>query len=177
MNKKLNYFRAQIIDSVFKSGNGHIGGALSCLEIVYSIYKYGMQNPYKNRKKKDRDRFILSKGHACLAQYVVLSHLGFFKKQELNFFRSHKGILEGHPEVKIPGVETVTGSLGIGASFATGVALGLKMQKLNSKVYCIISDGECQEGIIWETAMFAGFKKLNNLTFFWIIITYSKMEK
>ncbi len=174
MNKKLNYFRAQIIDSVFKSGNGHIGGALSCLEIVYSIYKYGMQNPYKNRKKKNRDRFILSKGHACLAQYVVLSHLGFFKKQELNFFRSHKGILEGHPEVKIPGVETVTGSLGIGASFATGVALGLKMQKLNSKVYCIISDGECQEGIIWETAMFAGFKKLNNLTFF---LDYNNLQQ
>lgn len=170
--KNLNYFRAQIIDSVYASGNGHIGGALSCVDLIYMIYKYCIEK--KKKGHRDRDRFILSKGHACLAQYCVLAHYDHFSKKELKKFRSSKGMLEGHPETSIPGIETASGSLGIGASVSVGIAKGLLLKKSKAKVYCIISDGESQEGIIWEASMFASHYNLGNLTF---ILDYNNLQQ
>ena len=121
------------MDSVFNSGNGHIGGALSCIDIVYMIYKYAI----KINDHKQKHRFILSKGHACLAQYCVLAEFKYFPQKELKFFRKSNGLLEGHPEPHIPGVETVSGSLGIGASVGTGMALGLKLKKSKGKCFLL----------------------------------------
>lgn len=167
--------RSDIINQISFSGNGHIGGAMSCVEILISIYFYGIDNLNLIKNKSDkRDRFILSKGHACAALYSLLARLNFYNFNELSKFRNIKGILEGHPEIKIPGIETATGSLGQGISVACGVALGLKHQNINSNIYCVISDGECQEGIVWEQAMFSGFNQLDNLIVF---LDYNNLQQ
>lgn len=148
---------------------------MSCVEILIAIYFYGINDLNLIKKRSNnRDRFILSKGHACTAQYSLLARLNFFDLEELSKFRQIKGILEGHPEIKIPGIETATGSLGQGISVASGIALGLKHQNISSNIYCVISDGESQEGIVWEQAMFSGFNQLDNLIVF---LDYNNLQQ
>jgi len=156
--------RRQTIEMVRKAGDGHLGGSLSALEILVALYHGGILHvDPKNPKWTDRDRFILSKAHACQSLYVVLANLGFFPAEELNTFMQNGSRLSGHSDYRIPGVEVAGGSLGHGLGLACGMAWAAKMDGKRHKVYCLIGDGESQEGSIWEAAMFASHHKLNNL--------------
>ena len=159
-----NELRKDIIDTIYYAGSGHPGGSLSVIDIVTYLYFEKMNIDAKNPNMENRDRFILSKGHAAPAQYVALAKKGFFDKSELKNLRQLGSILQGHPDKKkCPGVEISTGSLGQGFSNACGIALGNKMDNRDSKVYVILGDGEIQEGIVWEAAMSASQFKLDNL--------------
>lgn len=160
--------RRTIIKMNYVSGSGHLTSAYSCLEIMTYLYfsgllKYDASNPLWD----GRDYFILSKGHAAMGLYAVLSKAGFFPENELWTFCGVGTRLGGHPSSRIPGIETVTGSLGHGLSFSVGLALGLKTKQRNNKVYCITGDGELQEGTNWEAALSINQFNLNNLV--WII--------
>lgn len=146
-----------------KAGSGHPGGSLSSADILTTLYFYKMKFDSKNPKLKERDRFILSKGHACPALYSVLAELGFFPKEELNNLRKISCLLQGHPSIKIPGIEANTGSLGQGLSIANGIALACRLDKLKNKVYVLLGDGELQEGQVWEAAMTSAHYNLDNL--------------
>ena len=157
--------RRDIINMTADAGCGHPGGSLSIVEAVVALYKEVMHVDPKNPKMEDRDRFVLSKGHAAPALYAVLGERGFFDKAEFRNFRQLHSFLQGHPDMnKCPGVDASTGSLGQGISIAAGMALGLKAQGKPQQVYTIIGDGECQEGMVWEACMAAAHYKLDNLT-------------
>jgi len=160
ISKKIRY---NIVKMIALANSGHPGGSLSATDIVVSLYYSIMNIDPKNPNKKDRDRFVLSKGHASPVIYSVLAELGFFDKEELWKFRQTEALLQGHPNIKIPGIEANTGSLGHGISVAVGMALGCKLDNLNNTVYTILGDGECQEGQVWEAAMAAHHYKLDNL--------------
>lgn len=148
----------------FKAGSGHPGGSLSAVDIITALYYYKMRVDPKNPTWEDRDRFVLSKGHVCPALYAVLAELGFFPKAALWTLRQPKSILQGHPDMRMtPGVEMSTGSLGQGLSVACGMALAARLDKKKYKVYCMLGDGEVQEGNVWEGAMFAAHEGLDNL--------------
>jgi len=148
-----------------KTQSGHPGGSLSEADILAVLYFHKMHfNSSDPDNDPKRDRFILSKGHASPGLYAALHLKGVIPGKELWHFREITGLLQGHPERKIPGVETISGSLGQGFSVASGMALAAKMDGKKHRVYALLGDGEIQEGIVWETAMFAGFHKLNNLT-------------
>jgi len=150
-----------------KSQSGHPGGSLSSAEILTALYFKEMNIDPTNPKWEDRDRFVLSKGHAAPVLYAALAEKGFFPKEELNNLRKVNSMLQGHPDMKgTPGVDMTTGSLGQGLSAAGGMALAGKIDKKDYRVYSIIGDGESQEGLIWEAAMFAAHYKLDNLTVF-----------
>lgn len=154
-------FRKDIIELLYEKQTGHPGGSLSAVEILSVLYF--MKANY-DIKKEDRDRIILSKGHAAPLLYIILAELGLFDKSELKTFRQLGSILQGHPTFKTPGVEAITGPLGLGLSFAAGISLGLKNKHFDhSKVYCLIGDGELQEGIVWETFMSSAKYKQDNL--------------
>lgn len=156
--------RKDIIEMINKAGSGHPGGALSIIDILTYLYFEKMNIDPKNPKMKDRDRFILSKGHAAPALYAILSEKGYFDKNELSTLRKLGSILQGHPDSKkCPGVDISTGSLGQGFSNACGIALGYKMNNSSSRVYAVLGDGEIQEGIVWEAIMSASKFKLDNL--------------
>ena len=143
---------------------GHVPSALSILDIVWVIYNKIININLLKRRSRKRDFFILSKGHGCLAQYVVLEKKGIIFKKDLNTFCKYKSNFGGHPDSnKIEGIECSTGSLGHGFPFAAGVAYGNKLLNIKSKVITLVGDGECNEGSIWETAMIASHHKLNNL--------------
>lgn len=164
LEAKAKLFRREILEMIFKAGSGHPGGSMSAIDIITALYYYKMKVDPKNPKWPDRDRFVLSKGHVCPALYAVLAELGFFPKEALWTLRQPGSILQGHPDMKkTPGVEMSTGSLGQGLSVASGMALAGKLDKRDYKVYCMVGDGEIQEGNIWEGAMFAAHKKLDNL--------------
>ncbi len=159
--------RKSIIESVYSAASGHPGGSLSAVEILTALYFEKMDVDIHNPKKKDRDRFVLSKGHATPVLYSTLAEKGFFDKGLLTTFRKTGSILQGHPDMKkVPGVDMSTGSLGQGFSAAVGMALGLKLDKSNKRVYALLGDGEQQEGLVWEAAMSASHYKLDNLTLF-----------
>lgn len=159
--------RQDIISMVHESQSGHPGGSLSSADILTALYFKEMKIDPKNPKWEDRDRFVLSKGHASPVLYATLAKRGFFPREELMKFRKVGSILQGHPEMKgIPGVDMSTGSLGQGLSAANGMALAAKIDKKDYRVYSVIGDGESQEGMIWEAAMFASHYKLDNLTVF-----------
>lgn len=145
------------------AGSGHPGGSLSAVEILISLYYYKMRHKPGNPHWPLRDRFILSKGHACPVVYITLANAGYFPKEELSTFRRLGSRLQGHIYNGVPGVELSTGSLGQGLSVANGIALGAKVRDADFKVYCLLGDGEIQEGQIWEAAMSAGHRKLDNL--------------
>lgn len=147
--------RRAIIETAYAAQEGHIPSALSILDIVWVLY---------DRVLKPADRFILSKGHGCLALYAVLAEKGFFPAEELKRFASFGGMLGGHPHCKVPGIEASTGSLGHGLPIAVGIALGLKIQRNSARVCCLIGDGEANEGSIWEAAALAAHHNLSNLT-------------
>ena len=158
--------REHIVRDLIGAGKvGHLGGSCSSAEIVAALYFHKMRHDPKNPALPDRDRFLLSKGHAALVQYAALAMAGYFPKEELKKVKSLGGMLQGHPDMtKTPGIEANTGSLGQGLSIANGMALGLRLNGSKSRVYVIIGDGEQNEGQIWEAAMAAASFKLDNLT-------------
>ena len=157
--------RIESIKMVYKAGSGHCGGPLSAADIVAVLYWRFMNIRPDEPNWPDRDRFVLSKGHACPVLYAALALKGFFDKSHLNTLRQFGSILQGHPSMKhTPGCDMSTGSLGQGLSIASGMALGGKHQQKNFRVYVLLSDGELDEGMTWEAAMFANHYKLNNLT-------------
>lgn len=164
--QKANSLRKDIIKMLYEAKSGHPGGSLSCIDILVALYYNIMKVDSQNPKFEGRDRFVMSKGHACPALYAVLADLGFFKKEDLWTLRKIDSHLQGHPDnKKTLGVDVNTGSLGQGASVAVGMAMALKRKKTNQKVFVLLGDGECQEGIIWEAAMAASHYKLDNLVF------------
>lgn len=153
-----------IIEAVYNGKSGHPGGALSCADILTVLYFNQMNINENDPKAKARDRFVLSKGHASPALYSVLAQRGFFEEKELTTFRNIEARLQGHPDMnKVPGVDMTTGSLGQGLSVANGMALSSKLNSDGIRVYCLVGDGEIQEGQIWEAAMSASHYKLDNL--------------
>lgn len=156
--------RLGIIDGVFSAKAGHPGGSLSICEVLSYLYNVEMKVDSKNPKWEGRDRFVLSKGHAAPALYAALALKGFFPVEDLKTLRKSDSYLQGHPNMnKIPGVDMSTGSLGQGVSAAVGMALGAKFDNADYRVYTILGDGEIEEGEVWEAAMFAANKKLDNL--------------
>ena len=163
LKKASNGFRVKILETIHNAGKGHIGGAFSCIDIMTVLYCGGFMNITKdNYQDEDRERFLLSKGHAAIAQYVILQSLGLFEETEL-MSMNNGGILGEHPDHNIPGVEYDTGSLGHGLSVAAGFAYAAKLDKKDYKSYVILGDGECYEGTIWEAALLASHLELNNL--------------
>jgi transketolase len=143
---------------------GHFGGSLSIADVVAALFFSKMRHDPKNPAWPDRDRFLLSKGHVALVQYAALAECGYFSKDEFSKFKTLGGILQGHPDLKCtPGVEANTGSLGHGLSIACGMAAGLRMEGRQSRVYCVIGDGESAEGQIWEAALAGAYYKLDNV--------------
>lgn len=174
LDKKSIEIRKQIVNSVELTRRGHIASAFSIVEIVRILYGNILHVKPKKPLWEYRDFFILSKGHGCLALYVILANKGFLKESLLNTFCSFDSILGGHPEYgKVPGVEASTGSLGHGLSIAVGFALAQKIKHSNSKIYVLISDGECNEGSTWEAALSAHKHKLDNLC---VLIDRNKMQ-
>lgn len=166
--------RMGIIEGVHSAKSGHPGGSLSIAEILTYLYFKAMNIDPENPKKADRDRFVLSKGHAAPALYSTLANRGYFDVELLKTLRHIGSILQGHPDMKhIPGVDMSTGSLGQGISAAVGMALSAKHFGDDYKVYAVLGDGEIEEGQVWEAAMFAGNKKLSNLTAF---IDYNNLQ-
>lgn len=157
--------RKESLIMVHMAQSGHIGGSLSEADLLAALYFYKLRINPENPRWEDRDRFILSKGHACPAYYTALAWKGFFDKKELQSFRKINGLLQGHPELFIPGVDYAGGSLGQGVPFANGIAIAGKLDKKDYKVYVLIGDGESQEGVVWEAAMSAVFHKLDNLIY------------
>jgi len=163
-NKTAIEIRKSIVDMVYHSQSGHPGGSLSIVDILTYLYGKEMNVDPANPRDPNRDRFVLSKGHASPAIYGTLAEFGFFDKALLPTFRKIGSILQGHPDSKqVPGVDVSTGSLGQGISNAVGLALGAKFDKVDSRVYAILGDGELQEGLVWEAAMSAAHYKLDNL--------------
>ena len=164
LTKKSRELRRIILEMLAEARSGHPGGSLSPVEIVSSLYYHVMKHDPNNPNMKNRDRFMLSKGHGAPLLYAILSDLGYFPKSELKTLRKINSNLQGHPDKnKLPGIEITSGSLGIGLSMGVGTALGLKMDKSPSKVYVLLGDGEIQEGQIWEAAMTASKYRLGNL--------------
>ena len=156
--------RMGIIEGVFNAKSGHPGGSLSCVDIITYLYFNHMNVDPANPKMEDRDRFVLSKGHAAPALYAVLALKGFFPQEWIKTLRKSDSNLQGHPSIKYtPGVDMCTGSLGQGISAACGMALGAKLAKKDFRVYTVLGDGEIQEGQVWEAAMYASAKQLDNL--------------
>lgn len=156
--------RLDIVRMVGVGQKGHLGGSCSIADVVTALYFSKMRHNPANPYWPDRDRFLLSKGHAALVQYAALAESGYFSMDELKNTKSLGSILQGHPDLKsTPGVEANTGSLGQGLSIACGIAAGLRIDNRDSRVYCVIGDGELAEGQIWEAAMAATAFKLNNV--------------
>ena len=156
--------RLGIIEATHAAASGHPGGSLSIADIMSYLYFYKMNVSPENPKDENRDRFVLSKGHAAPALYATLALKGYFPFETLKTLRQADSILQGHPDLKkIPGVDMTTGSLGQGISAACGMALAAKLDNKDNRVYCIVGDGECEEGEVWEAAMFAARYGLDNL--------------
>jgi len=156
--------RMGIIEGVFSAKAGHPGGSLSSAELMAYLYFEQMRIAPENPKWERRDRFVLSKGHAAPVLYAALAHRGFFSVEEMKTLRKQGSCLQGHPSMKLcPGVDMSTGSLGQGISAAAGMALGAKLDKSDVMTYALLGDGELQEGQVWEAAMFAAAKRLDNL--------------
>ena len=167
LQKQATNVRIGIIKGIHAAKAGHPGGSLSCTDILTYLYFKEMNIDPKNPKMESRDRFVLSKGHAAPALYSVLAHRGFFPAQELITLRKYDSRLQGHPDMKnIPGVDMSSGSLGQGISAAAGMALSSKHFESGFRVYTVLGDGEIEEGQVWEAAMFAANKKLDNLVAF-----------
>lgn len=164
LQEKARSLRVDIIRTLHRSKSGHTGGSLSVIDLLTVLYYHQMRHKPEDPHWSGRDRLILSKGHAAPAQYVALADSGYFPKEDLQMLRRLGSHLQGHPDSKgTPGVEVCTGSLGQGLSMANGMALGLRLDKSESRVYAILGDGELQEGQIWEAVMAAAHYRLDNL--------------
>ena len=174
LKQKAFEFRKEILETVNLAGSGHPGGSLSAVEIMIALYFYKMKHRPTDPKWEDRDRLIISKGHVTPVVYVTLANFGYFPKEELKTFRKFGSRLQGHVHSKVPGIEFNTGSLGHGLSFANGVALGARMRGKDFKIYCLMGDGENQEGSVLEAAMTAAHHKLDNVC---AIVDYNKVQE
>ena len=163
LQKMANEVRKGIVTSVHSAKAGHPGGSLSAADMFTYLYFEEMNIDPKNPKMEDRDRFVLSKGHTAPGYYAALANRGYFPVEDLPTLRHLGSYLQGHPCIHIPGVDMSSGSLGQGISAAVGMALGAKMENRDFRVYTLLGDGEIEEGQVWEAAMFAGFRKLDNL--------------
>ena len=164
LQKTANEIRKDIVTAVHSAKSGHPGGSLSAADILTYLYFEEMNVDPKDPKKADRDRFVLSKGHIAPALYATLAEKGYFPKEDLKTLRHVGSYLQGHPDMKhIPGVDMSSGSLGQGISAAVGMALSAKLDSKDYRTYALLGDGEIQEGQVWEAAMFAGARKLDNL--------------
>ena len=175
--KKLKGIAIQVRKNILKmlmlAGSGHTGGSLSIVEILVALYYHTLKNDPKNPKSKGRDLFLLSKGHACPALYAVLAEKGYFPKEELWSLRKMGSRLQGHPQIGLPGVEISSGSLGQGLSIANGMALAARLDKLAPRIYCLMGDGETNEGQVWEAAMTASHYKLDSIC---AIVDFNKLQ-
>jgi transketolase len=174
LDERSKHLRRLVVRGLEGGGRGHIGSSMSLIEIIRVLYDDVLRYRPNDPRWRDRDRMILSKGHGCLALYVVLADKGYFSLSTLDTFCHRDSILGGHPETgKIPGVEASTGSLGHGLSIGVGMALAARMQGRDSRVFVCTGDGEINEGSVWEAAMCAGKHKLSNLT---VIVDYNKVQ-
>jgi transketolase len=165
MEEKAKILRRHIVSMIWEAGSGHPGGSLSCVEILTSLYFKVLRHDPKNPKWEDRDRFVLSKGHAAPALYATLAECGYFPIEWLHTLRKLDSRLQGHTDMTLtPGVEMSAGSLGQGLSFAIGVALAGRLNSQDYRVFALLGDGECDEGQVWEAAMAASHFKVDNLT-------------
>lgn len=172
--EKSRALRRDILRMLFNAQCGHPGGSLSCVELMMALYYNVARVDAKNPHAPDRDRIVLSKGHACPTQYAILADLGFFPREDLWSLRQIDSHLQGHPDMlKTPGIDTNTGSLGQGVAVAGGMALAAKLLGKDYHVYAITGDGETQEGLVWEAAMSASHYKLDNLT---VILDYNGLQ-
>ncbi len=166
--------RRDVIEMITAAKSGHPGGSLSITDILVALYFDVMKHDPANPKWKDRDRFILSKGHCCPALYSVMAECGYCPKDKLDTLRQLGSIYQGHPDVRfMPELEASTGSLGEGVSLGIGMALAARLDKSPSRIYVALGDGECQEGQIWEGAMFGGKHALDNLC---VIVDYNRIQ-
>ena len=166
--------RREILETLETAGSGHPGGSLSAVEIFLTLYGVVMDHRANDPQWDDRDRLVVSKGHVTPVVYVTLANFGYFPKSDLKTFRKFGSHLQGHVTKKTPGVEFNTGSLGHGLSFANGVAMAAKLKGKDFKAYCIMGDGEIQEGSVWEAAMSAAQYKLDNVC---AIVDYNKVQE
>lgn len=163
LQKRANEVRKGIVTAVHSAKAGHPGGSLSAADVFTFLYNEEMNIDPENPDMEDRDRFVLSKGHTAPGLYSALANRGYFPVEDLKTLRHLGSYLQGHPCIHIPGVDMSSGSLGQGISAAAGMALGAKLGKKNFRVYTMLGDGEIQEGQVWEAAMFAGHRRLDNL--------------
>lgn len=174
LDERSLHLRRLVVKALEGSGRGHIGSSLSPIEIVRVLFDDVMRYRPDEPAWPERDRFILSKGHGCLALYVMLADKGFIPESELVTFCRRESILGGHPEAgKVPGVEASTGALGHGLPIAVGMALAGRMRRMDYRVFCVMGDGETNEGSVWEAALSAGKHKLSNLV---AIVDYNKVQ-
>lgn len=156
--------RQTILRTIAKAGSGHPGGSLSMVELLIGLYWYKLRHDPKRPEWPDRDLFLLSKGHGCPALYTALAFQGYFPREELQTLRQYPTRLQGHPERRcVPGVEIAAGSLGQGLSMANGIAMADRLDKRSRRIYCLMGDGEIQEGQVWEAAMTAHHHKLDSV--------------
>ena len=174
LKSKAYQFRKEILETLECSGSGHPGGSLSAVEIFISLYGVVMNHRPQEPHWEGRDRLVVSKGHITPAVYVTLANFGYFPKEELKTFRKFGSRLQGHVVKKVPGVEFNTGSLGHGLSFVNGVAMAARLKGADFKSYCLMGDGEIQEGSVWEAAMAASHFKLDNVC---AIVDYNKVQE
>jgi transketolase len=174
LDERSKYLRRLVVRTLAGGERGHVGSSLSLIEIMRVLYDDILRYQPQTPNWRDRDRMILSKGHGCIALYVMLADKGFFPLETLDGFCRRDSILGGHPEAgKIPGVEASTGALGHGLSIGVGMALAARMEKRDSRVVVVMGDGEINEGSVWEAALCAGKHGLSNLT---AVIDYNKMQ-
>ena len=174
IDKRSKYLRSLVVKSLIGGGRGHMGSAMSLIEILRVLYDEIVKFDPKDPRSSYRDRVILSKGHGCLALYALLADKKFIKNTDLDTASKFESILGGHPEsLKIPGVEVSTGALGHGFAIGVGMAIAAKLKKQKHKIYVIIGDGESNEGSIWEAALHASKHKLNNLK---VLVDYNKIQ-
>ena len=174
LDERSKYLRKLVVRALEGGERGHVGSSMSLIEIMRVLYDDILRYRPSEPAWRDRDRMILSKGHGCIALYVMLADKGFFPLDTLDTFCRRDSILGGHPEAgKVPGVEASTGALGHGLSIGVGMALAVRMQKRDSRVIVVMGDGEIDEGSVWEAAMCAGKHRLSNLT---AVIDYNKVQ-
>ncbi|MFU0790200.1 MAG: transketolase [Virgibacillus proomii] len=175
LKKKSTEVRKLIVETVYHAGAGHMGGPMSAVDLLVNLYFNEMNINPEDPLASDRDRFVLSKGHSAVALYAVLARRGYFPMEELNTFDAINSRLQAHPDMNaLPGLDMSTGSLGMGLSAAIGIALGAKLQKKDFRTYCMVGDGESQEGQIWEAADIASKYKVDNLV---AILDYNKLQQ